>query len=191
MHRNLFVQGFLFMALATAPSYASVIRLTISGTVGAPAVTAGTPPIGQGMDFLLRFEVDLSSPTAVSPGVQLYYAGNPLYQSFIGSSIPAGTISSSVQIGTFGNLAITTALQPNGNDRMVFGPIPWNFDTTTPVFTPGTSSLSVGLLDLVGPSTFNSGITRGVLVVEEVPEPATGVLLGLAGLGILAGRRRL
>ncbi len=72
----------------------------------------------------------------------------------------------------------------------MFGPIPWNLNTAAPDFTPGTSSLSVGSLQFFGPDAFTIAITEGTVTIEEVPEPATGVLLGIAGLGVfLAGRR--
>ncbi len=79
------------MAVA-APTYAGVIRFTISGTLGTPTVTSGVSLLAAGSNFLLRFEIDESSPTGVSPGVQLIYSMNPLFESFPGSSIPDGTV---------------------------------------------------------------------------------------------------
>ena len=77
-----------------------------------------------------------------------------------------------------------------GDSAWVFGPIPWNLNTAAPDFTPGTSNFSVGSLQFYGPDAFTMGITQGTVTIQEVPEPATGTLLGIAGLGLFfAGRR--
>ena len=62
------------MAVA-APTCDGVMRLTIAGTLGTPTVTSGVSLLAAGSDFLLRFEIDESSPTGVSPGI---YSGTPL-----------------------------------------------------------------------------------------------------------------
>lgn len=87
---------------------------------------------------------------------------------------------------------LTTSNSTNGMVIMVFGPIPWNLDTANPDFVPGLSSLNVGLLSFIGADGFEGGVTNGQLLLEEVPEPATGVLLGIAAaaVGGLSSRRR-
>jgi len=106
--------------------------------------------------------------------------------------IDSGTITSGT--GSTGALySFISPEDPDGNCNAVgVGCLPGKQGTLAVTLAPGTYTLVVDAWQYVGGSPFGV-MYDGVLTADPVPEPASYMLLGLglAGLGVLARRKRV
>lgn len=208
MNRTIYVCGLIWIALATAGTAAAATTYLFTVDTNSVNGTSG----------FLDFQFNPGNPTSQAATAEILsftggsLGGSPDITGDVSGTLPgtvtltnSSALNEYFQQFTYGDslsflLSLTgpALSSPNGtaNAGTVFG-LGLYDETQSPILTDqGSTTGFAGQVDLnldgsTTATAFPNGNQPGVVTIQTVPEPATGMLVLCAGLAVFAFRRKL